>query len=66
VAYLEAFVVQYAFTPRGRCSDMDVGGSSTFVVKHEDSRIIVRRAQKYGLPAEAKLIVTTQRCFRVG
>jgi hypothetical protein len=28
VAYLEAFAVQYAFTPRGRCSDMGVGGDS--------------------------------------
>ena len=41
VAYLEAFVVQYAFTPRGRCSDMDVGEEmfGHRHLKHEGSRI---------------------------
>jgi hypothetical protein len=51
VAYLEAFVVQYAYTPRASCSDMDVGGDARrslkhcSVVKHEDSGIVVERAQ---------------------
>lgn len=41
MAYLEAFVVQYAFTPRGRCSEMDVGDDmfGHKHLKHEGSRI---------------------------
>lgn len=53
VAYLKAFVVQYAYTPRASCSDMDVDVGerlddhrrSTSAVTHVDSKMTVQRAQ---------------------
>ena len=61
VAYLEAFLVQSAFTPRGNCSDMGVGWKCSTEQLYGQTRGVEDQHRRWpfqgcDLPAEACLV----------